>query len=1705
MRVSKFTLFVFMVFGFYAAKAQLPIAYYDFEDNSARNTTIETTLETAVSTIGTPTVTDANGLTSSNGVGNGAGYGGSNTGYALGYYGFTTGAGAPTAAASDALPHIIFGPFTTTGLATLTLTMDLMGIGDKRPGNAVIYWSTDNVTYTRVATYPTVGTSFATESFTLPAGASNQASLYIRVLGYNPSNTGTPDGTNGVMKIDNFTLRSSQINTTLTLANASTHGTGLTSGDTYLPIYSSFYLNSGTGNDVTMSSSLSLSGYVDLTSGNLVVGANTLSFQVQTGNGSTTGPIRKSGADAGFIVFGTSSNMVIGDGTETATTTIPNNSFSAPSGMGNLTINRNTATVNWGNNPIQITGDLTVTSGVFIKNVAAGTIDVDGDVVLSNIGDFRITSVGLNVDGDMNISDDAFFRISATNANVTIAGSLSINDNGQVILSGNNTGSYVSVTVSTNLNIGSAATLDLANNNAIIVVDGNVTGSGTISSAASNRRIVVTGATSTLSKDIFYGNLEINTGGTVSLLGNTFVTGFIRLTAGSLAVGAGNTLSLTAPTIVPIQRNGGSQLGLLTMSATSVLEFGDGTQTATITLPNSFFTTPTTFATLTVNRTSGTLNWGNNPITLTSNANIDAGTGYFIINNSLGIIGVGGNLNVNSGEFRIGVAANIPVTGNLNLVGDLRLTNAASNLVVTGNVTGSGTHTAASLGQLELVGIGSTISNTITYDNVNINTGGTINLTGSTTIGGTLRLTAGVLNVGAANTLTLTLNGSPVLRNGGSETGTITMAATSVFTCGDGSQTATTTLANSIFTSPTSFATLNINRASGTTNWGNNPITLTGNAEITAGSGIFAINNASGELNVGGNLNINSGEFRVSVAANNTVTGNLYIVGTLGLTTPTAYVTVSGNVTGSGSQTAASTGRIIMVGTGANTLASTVTYDNVEINTATGISLTGSTTFGGNLRLTLGNLNVGSNTITFHTDNTPLIRTSGNLNLASGSSIRFGNAGNMGGNNFTIPDDVFTGSNIEFANFYMNRTNRITLNNQNIAITGFLSVEAGMLALPAGYVFTLRSTSISNTAMVTEVGAAGVIAYGTAAVFRVERYVPQTGGTGVRAYRDFAPSVNTGTGTIFDNWQEGGTNGLDGGVYYGTHITGIVGSTSGYDAATGFDKTYSSLGSLSTFDVSTITGAGTWTTWSNATSRSTNQANDTISAFKGYRVLIRGNRLVDLFTGPTPTTMNAPAILRSRGKLVYGDVVFNTTGVTANGATNSGIRLNSASATGYTMVGNPYACPVDWELVHADAGTTNLSSTIYVFDPNLSSSGAYATYNATTHTTAPVASAANKYIQPGQAIFVKNTSVAPTLTFRETHKAPNSANLTNVFKASSDSASFSKIYINLNKQLNNLSYKIADGVAIVFDNSFNDGDGPEDASKISNNLENLSIIAKNAKQWIIEGRKQAYINDTVQLRMYYGANAPVGGNYQLEINMDEFINNGLQAYLYDKYTNTLTSLGMTGVSTYNYNVTSTAATYNYRFSIVFKSGSVLPVSFITLNAAIQNKDVSVNWTVAESNIASYQIQRSSNAVEFTTVGTVVANGNAISSTQKYNWIDAEPLNGNNYYRIIANGKDGKTTNSSIVLVRLSDNSSITVYPNPVKDRRMNLLTESLAKGDYEIQVYNLEGKNIYSSIIKHNGGTASYVINLPLAVTSGMYQMIIKGKEYTNTQNIVVE
>jgi hypothetical protein len=69
------------------------------------------------------------------------------------------------------------------------------------------------------------------------------------------------------------------------------------------------------------------------------------------------------------------------------------------------------------------------------------------------------------------------------------------------------------------------------------------------------------------------------------------------------------------------------------------------------------------------------------------------------------------------------------------------------------------------------------------------------------------------------------------------------------------------------------------------------------------------------------------------------------------------------------------------------------------------------------------------------------------------------------------------------------------------SLPGKLNLTAGTLAL-AGNKITLRSTSETNTSMVTAVGATATITYGTGGAFVAERYIPAN-----RSYRFMSPPV----------------------------------------------------------------------------------------------------------------------------------------------------------------------------------------------------------------------------------------------------------------------------------------------------------------------------------------------------------------------------------------------------------------------------------------------------------------------------------------------------------------------------------------------------------------------------------------------------------------------
>lgn len=122
-------------------------------------------------------------------------------------------------------------------------------------------------------------------------------------------------------------------------------------------------------------------------------------------------------------------------------------------------------------------------------------------------------------------------------------------------------------------------------------------------------------------------------------------------------------------------------------------------------------------------------------------------------------------------------------------------------------------------------------------------------------------------------------------------------------------------------------------------------------------------------------------------------------------------------------------------------------------------------------------------------------------------------------------------------------------------------------------------------------------------------------------------------------------------------------------------------------------------------------------------------------------------------------------------------------------------------------------------------------------------------------------------------------------------------------------------------------------------------------------------------------------------------------------------------------------------------GCTLPVTFGGFSGKLSNNGIDLNWqTWAEINNQRFEVERSTDALKFTAVGTVATkaiNGNH-QGQLNYQFTDANPAPGVNYYRIRQIDKDGSSEYSKMVKVsyNIQESNSIVrnYYPNPVSDK-----------------------------------------------------------------------
>lgn len=174
----------------------------------------------------------------------------------------------------------------------------------------------------------------------------------------------------------------------------------------------------------------------------------------------------------------------------------------------------------------------------------------------------------------------------------------------------------------------------------------------------------------------------------------------------------------------------------------------------------------------------------------------------------------------------------------------------------------------------------------------------------------------------------------------------------------------------------------------------------------------------------------------------------------------------------------------------------------------------------------------------------------------------------------------------------------------------------------------------------------------------------------------------------------------------------------------------------------------------------------------------------------------------------------------------------------------------------------------------------------------------------------------------------------------------------------------------------------------------------------------------------------------------------------------------------------------------------LPITFIDFTAELQNNKVKIEWnTTSETNTKNFIVQRSADGIVWTNIAVLAAAGNSNALTN-YTCIDAQPKNGQNYYRFIGNDFDNKQSISEIVYVDYNATSrqyTANIYPNPC-NAIVNIALEGVESNDVVITISNSFGQ-VVSTVTENTFGV--YSIDTQ-NLNEGIYIITVQ----TGTENI---
>ncbi|MBK9329490.1 MAG: lamin tail domain-containing protein [Sphingobacteriales bacterium] len=182
----------------------------------------------------------------------------------------------------------------------------------------------------------------------------------------------------------------------------------------------------------------------------------------------------------------------------------------------------------------------------------------------------------------------------------------------------------------------------------------------------------------------------------------------------------------------------------------------------------------------------------------------------------------------------------------------------------------------------------------------------------------------------------------------------------------------------------------------------------------------------------------------------------------------------------------------------------------------------------------------------------------------------------------------------------------------------------------------------------------------------------------------------------------------------------------------------------------------------------------------------------------------------------------------------------------------------------------------------------------------------------------------------------------------------------------------------------------------------------------------------------------------------------------------------------------------------------LPVELTHFNAVCNDDAVTINWTTAsEKNSAYFEVERSSDAIHFTSLTRIQA-ANKSNQVTHYQYTDEYPLRGINYYRL----KQQDIGNVSAVYSNIiqtectATNTATQVFYN--SETGIMVCLNSGSTKDMLFNLYEISGRLIYSETKTMNSGYTAIPLTMPNKLADGIYVVrIINGAQITSIKILV--